>query len=33
MKEPARRIGFLLLPDFPLMSYASAIEPLRADSP
>ncbi|MCI4679014.1 GlxA family transcriptional regulator [Rhodoblastus acidophilus] len=30
MKEPARRIGFLLLPDFPLMSYASAIEPLRA---
>jgi len=25
-----RRIGFLLLPDFPLMSYASAIEPLRA---
>jgi len=28
--EHARRIGFLLLPDFPLMSYASAIEPLRA---
>ena len=25
-----RRVGFLLLPDFPLMSYASAIEPLRA---
>lgn len=25
-----RHIGFLLLPDFPLMSYASAVEPLRA---
>ncbi len=25
-----RHVGFLLLPDFPLMSYASAIEPLRA---
>src|SRR5690606_31514749 len=24
------RIGFLLIPDFPLMSYASAVEPLRA---
>jgi transcriptional regulator GlxA family with amidase domain len=30
MIEPARHIGFLLLPDFPLMSYASAVEPLRA---
>ena len=28
--EQPRRIGFLLLPDFPLMSYASAVEPLRA---
>jgi transcriptional regulator GlxA family with amidase domain len=28
--EPERRIGFLLLPGFPLMSYASAVEPLRA---
>ena len=28
--EKPRHIGFLLLPDFPLMSYASAIEPLRA---
>lgn len=25
-----RRIGFVLIPDFPLMSYASAVEPLRA---
>lgn len=25
-----RRYGFLLLPQFPLMSYASAVEPLRA---
>jgi transcriptional regulator GlxA family with amidase domain len=25
-----RKIGFLLLPAFPLMSYASAVEPLRA---
>src|ERR1700748_3234916 len=25
-----RRDGFLLLPHFPLMSYASAVEPLRA---
>lgn len=25
-----RRFGFLLLPGFPLMSYASAVEPLRA---
>ncbi len=25
-----RRVGFLLLPGFPLMSYASAVEPLRA---
>ena len=25
-----QQIGFLLLPNFPLMSYASAIEPLRA---
>lgn len=28
--EMPRRIGFLLLPGFPLMSYASAVEPLRA---
>lgn len=28
--DRVRRIGFLLLPGFPLMSYASAIEPLRA---
>src|SRR3954451_8113619 len=28
--RPATRVGFLLLPDFALMSYASAIEPLRA---
>jgi transcriptional regulator GlxA family with amidase domain len=28
--ETTRHIGFLLLPDFPLMSYASAVEPLRA---
>ncbi len=27
---PLRRFGFLLLPGFPLMSYASAVEPLRA---
>ncbi len=27
--EPIR-IGFLLLPDFPLMAYAAAVEPLRA---
>ena len=27
---PIRSIGFLLLPDFSLMSYASAVEPLRA---
>jgi transcriptional regulator GlxA family with amidase domain len=27
---PAARFGFLLLPGFPLMSYASAVEPLRA---
>ena len=26
----ARTIGFVLIPDFPLMSYAAAIEPLRA---
>ena len=25
-----QHIGFMLLPDFALMSYASAIEPLRA---
>lgn len=25
-----RRVGILLLPDFPLMSYASVVEPLRA---
>ena len=31
MNAPApRRYGFLLLPGFPLMSYASAVEPLRA---
>lgn len=28
--EPPRRVGFLLLPGFPLMSHASAVEPLRA---
>jgi transcriptional regulator GlxA family with amidase domain len=28
--EETQRIGFLLLPNFPLMSYASAVEPLRA---
>ena len=28
--ETPRRVGFLLLPGFPLMSYASAVEPLRA---
>lgn len=28
--EPPARFAFLLLPGFPLMSYASAIEPLRA---
>jgi transcriptional regulator GlxA family with amidase domain len=28
--QEVRRIGFLLIPGFPLMSYASAIEPLRA---
>ena len=28
--RPATRVGFLLLPDFALMSYASAVEPLRA---
>lgn len=28
--KPALRFGFLLLPGFPLMSYASAVEPLRA---
>ena len=28
--EPAQTIGFLLIPGFALMSYASAIEPLRA---
>lgn len=27
---PPIRVGFLLLPEFPLMSYASAVEPLRA---
>ncbi|WP_246161301.1 AraC family transcriptional regulator [Segnochrobactrum spirostomi] len=27
--SPPRTIGFLLLPGFPLMSYASAVEPLR----
>lgn len=31
MKAPAsRRIGFLLIPGFSLLSYASAVEPLRA---
>src|SRR5262245_24482142 len=29
-KPQASRIGFLLIPGFALMSYASAIEPLRA---
>ncbi|WP_374545703.1 GlxA family transcriptional regulator [Rhodoblastus sp.] len=29
-EDRPRHIGFLLLPDFPLMSYASAVEPLRA---
>jgi len=28
--ERTQRFGFLLLPGFPLMSYASAVEPLRA---
>lgn len=28
--DKPRRYGFLLLPGFPLMSYASAVEPLRA---
>jgi transcriptional regulator GlxA family with amidase domain len=28
--KPPTRVGFLLLPDFALMSYASAVEPLRA---
>jgi transcriptional regulator GlxA family with amidase domain len=28
--EPVVRFGFLLLPGFPLMSYATAVEPLRA---
>lgn len=28
--DAPRRYGFLLLPQFPLMSYASAVEPLRA---
>ncbi|MGO4872681.1 MAG: GlxA family transcriptional regulator [Roseiarcus sp.] len=28
--EETQRLGFLLLPSFPLMSYASAVEPLRA---
>jgi len=28
--EATKRVGFLLLPGFPLMSYASAVEPLRA---
>lgn len=30
MTAPAQRVGFLLLPGFSLMSYASAVEPLRA---
>ena len=30
LPDKPRHIGFLLLPDFPLMSYASAVEPLRA---
>ena len=30
MTGETQRIGFLLLPNFPLMSYASAVEPLRA---
>jgi transcriptional regulator GlxA family with amidase domain len=30
VKQIARRIGFLLLPDFPLMAYSCAIEPYRA---
>ena len=29
-RPPTHRVGFLLLPGFPLMSYASAVEPLRA---
>src|SRR6476661_2838744 len=28
--EAPQTIGFLLIPDFALMSYASAVEPLRA---
>jgi transcriptional regulator GlxA family with amidase domain len=30
MRDKVREIGFLLIPEFPLMSYASAVEPLRA---
>jgi transcriptional regulator GlxA family with amidase domain len=30
MRDKAAEIGFLLIPEFPLMSYASAVEPLRA---
>ena len=29
-ETPIRRIGFLLLPGYPMMSHASALEPLRA---
>ncbi len=28
--SPIRTVGFLLLPDYALMSYATAVEPLRA---
>jgi transcriptional regulator GlxA family with amidase domain len=31
MKDrPIRSVGFLLIPDFALISYASVVEPLRA---
>src|SRR5687768_13495906 len=30
MDSPYRSVGFLLVPGFALMSYASAVEPLRA---
>lgn len=29
-RGPARTVGFVLVPGFPLMSYAAAVEPLRA---
>ena len=28
--DPSLTIGFVLIPEFPLMAYAAAIEPLRA---